>query len=59
MILLALVLFLSFLALLEVVLLLVRGDGLGHRTPPRSHAPDEFSPQEFPRSAFEPGHHVR
>lgn len=54
MILLVTLLFLSFLVLVEVVLLLVRGDGLGHRSPPRSHAPDEFAPD-----AFEPGHHVR
>lgn len=49
MILLVTLLFLSFLVLVEVVLLLVRGDGLGHRTPPRSHHAD----------AFEPGHRVR
>ena len=54
MILLVTLLFLSFLVLVEVVLLLVRGDGLGHRSPPRRHAPDEFAPD-----AFEPGHHVR
>ncbi|MEG9225694.1 hypothetical protein [Aeromicrobium sp. Sec7.5] len=43
MILLAALLVLSFLAVAGVVLLLVRGDGLGHLAPPRSHAADEFA----------------
>ncbi len=59
MILLVTLLFMSFLVLVEVVLLLVRGDGLGHRTPPRSHAADEFAPHPFGTDAFEPGHRTR